>query len=173
MFTAFNENKFLQALKDKDYHCLKVNAVSAMLDDPTFERGEARRVLEILEKETPEIFDDPINLEYEERLERDEWDKRYFTKLTYWFQENFAKERVDYIEEVGKVVHADTAKKYAESMAINTTAQNKTSSVAPKKNPNPTKASEAKGKLLPIIGAIAAVGALVLTVVVLLKLFQK
>lgn len=116
MFTAFDETAFRQAIKDKDYLCLKVNTISTMLDDPTFERGETMKVLQILEEQVPEIFEEYVDLSYEERLDRSEWDKRYFTKLTYWFQENFAKCRVEYIKEVGRVVHKDTARKYAESM---------------------------------------------------------
>ena len=36
-------------------------------------------------------------LDFEERKPREEWDKRYFTKLTYWFEENFSKERISHI----------------------------------------------------------------------------
>lgn len=45
-------------------------------------------------------------------MERSAWDKRYFMKLTYWFQEKFAKSRVQYVGEVGKIVHKDAAQKY-------------------------------------------------------------
>lgn len=118
MFTSFDENVFRQAIKDKDYLRLKVNTVSSMLDDPTFERGETMKVIKILEEQVPEIFEEYKELGYEKHLEFDAWDKRYFTKLTYWFQENFAKERIAYIMEVGKIVHKDTAKKYNESNAM-------------------------------------------------------
>lgn len=124
MFTSFDEEKFKQAIKEKDYLCLKVNTISTILNDPTFERGETDQVLKILEERVPDIFEEELKLDYEERLEPGEWDKRYFTKLTYWFQENFAKSRVAYIKKVGKVVHADTAKKYSESEAIKNPKQN-------------------------------------------------
>lgn len=97
---------------------LKVNTVSSMLDDPTFDRGETMEVIRILEKEVPEIFEDYKKLDYEERLDQKDWDKRYFTKLTYWFQENFSKERIPYIKKVGKVVHKDTREKYLKSSQI-------------------------------------------------------
>lgn len=125
MFTSFDENVFRQAIKEKDYLCLKVNTISTILDDPTFERGETMKVLKILEEQVPEIFEEYMELDYEERLEHDKWDKRYFTKLTYWFQENFAKERIAYIKEVGNVVHKDTAKKYAESNAMSSEKRTK------------------------------------------------
>lgn len=166
MFISFDENVFRQAIKAKDYQCLKVNTVSTILNDPTFERGETDKVLEILKEEVPDIFDKYIELDYEERLERNSWDKRYFTKLTYWFQENFAEERVAYIKEVGRVVHKDTAKRYAESMAIQgkTTAESK--DVQYKKQ-------EKKERNFLFAGAILAVGALVFVGILLFKILTN
>ena len=192
MFTSFDESVFRQAIKDKDYLCLKSNTVCSMWADPTFERGETAEVLRILEKEVPEIFEEYVQQDYEERLERTKWDKRYFTKLTYWFQENFAKERIAYIKEVGNAVYSDAAKQYAKSMSM----QNKTSpapaaksapkSTAPKavkspgsvatKQPIPpsTKAPQGdKRENFTTARAILTVGALVLVGVLLLKLLVK
>ena len=78
-----------------------------MRNDPTFERGETAQVISVLEDKIPEIFEPEVRLEYEERLERDKWDKGYFAKLTYWFQENFAKSRINYIKEVGRYVFSN------------------------------------------------------------------
>lgn len=161
MFTSFDENAFWKAIAEKDMLHLKVNTVSAIRNDPTFERGETTKVLNILEEKVPEIFEPEVLLEYEEHLDRDKWDKSYFTKLTYWFQENFAKSRINHIKEVGQAVHKDTAKKYAASMSMNKPA-----------GQNPIQAPEKKRKL-PLGGAIAAVAALVLLVMLLLKLFTK
>lgn len=177
MFTSFDETAFWKAISEKDKLHLKVNTVSAMRNDPTFERGETAKVISILEKEIPEIFEPEVTLEYEERLERGAWDKGYFTKLTYWFQENFAKSRIDHIKEVGQVVHKDTAKKYAESMSMkkpttDTVAHKTTASIPPTQKQNPTKAPETR-KVFPLAGAIAAVVALVLLVVLLIKALTK
>jgi len=192
MFTSFDEKAFWKAVEEKDYVCLKVNTVSSMLDDPTFARGETMKVLEILEDKVPEIFEDEVRLDYEERLERSAWDKRYFTKLTYWFQENFAKSRVAYIKEVGKAVHEDTAQKYEASLKKSSTTQ----AAQPVKRPaaqakpntaskpvsntrqnirsaNPTQAPTAKGSKFPIVGVIAAAAVLVLAGVLLVKLLGK
>lgn len=118
MFTSIDENTFRQAIRDKDYLALKVSTVSTILDDPTFERGETMKVVQILKEQVPDIFEKEVELDYEERLEEKMWDKRYFTKLTYWFQENFALTRIDHIREVGRVVHKDTAQQYKQSMAM-------------------------------------------------------
>ena len=75
MFTSFDENDFWKAIQEKDYTSLKINTVSSMLNDPTFTRGETEKVLEILDDKVPEIFEEEITLDYEERLERSAWDK--------------------------------------------------------------------------------------------------
>lgn len=194
MFTSIDENAFRQAIKDKDYLALKVSTVSTMLDDPTFERGETMKVIQILKEQVPEIFEDEIKLDYEERLEKSAWDKRYFTKLTYWFQENFAISRINYIKEVGSVVHRDTAQQYNQSMAMNKPVTPKAASsatsrpvserpktTAPRTTPqkaSPTaptapktaKTPEANKGNFPVAGAIVAVGALVLVGILLFKL---
>lgn len=196
MFKSINENEFRQAIKNKDYTFLKVSTASTMRDDPTFERGETMKALQILQEQVPEIFEDEVKLGYEERLEKSEWDKRYFTKLTYWFQQNFAISRIDYIREVGKVVHRDTAQQYKQSMEMNKNkppVSKRTSpnvsghasgsqKVAPPK-PNAKKESpsisterkaakppEVKKVNFPVAGVIVAAGALVLAGIVLAKL---
>lgn len=199
MFTSFDEKAFYQAIKDKDYLCLKVNTVSSMLDDPTFERGETMKVLQILEEQVPEIFEEYSDLEYEERLDRSVWDKRYFTKLTYWFEENFSKNRVAYIREVGKVVHEDTARQYAESMAIQNkptkkpkrskgkksakstqkpeqaNSNSRSTTTQPRKTSpiSGTEQKEKKSANFPVAGAILAVGALVLIGILLFKVLAN
>lgn len=189
MFTSIDENAFRQAIRDKDYLALKVSAVSTMLDDPTFERGETMKVVQILKEQVPEIFEDEVKLDYEEHLEKSAWDKRYFTKLTYWFQENFAISRINYIREVGCVVHRDTAQQYNQSMAMNKPvapkatpstasrpASERQKTTAPKAStstpatPKTTKKTEASKRNFPVAGAIVAVGALVLVGILLFKL---
>lgn len=188
MFRAFDENAFWKAIEEKDYMNLKVDTVSSMRADPTFARGETMKVLEILDDKVPEIFEDEIWLDYEERLDRSEWDKRYFTKLTYWFQENFAKSRVAYIKEVGNVVHKDTEQKYNASLgkystqpakmpttqAKQTTSSKPTSGAQQKPHViNPTQAPTEKELKFPVVGVIAAAAVLVLVVVLLVKLFCR
>ena len=109
---SFNVDIFWKAIEDKEYLRLKVNLCSAISNDPTFARGEAMKVIKILEDKVPEIFEDYEVKEWEDRLPRSEWDKRYFSKLVYWLQKNFSKERIPYIRDVGRVVHKDTEADY-------------------------------------------------------------
>lgn len=174
MFRSFDENTFNQAIKDKNYLTLKTIASCTMLADPTFERGEAEQVLSILKEKTPEIFEDYVQLDYEERLDRSVWNKGYFTELTYWFQKNFALERVEYIKEVGRAVHQDTAEKYAQSMAVK--PQKQKSSQSPKTAATDPKRGKAQGntsKNFPLARAIVAAAALVLAIVLLIKYLTK
>ena len=173
MFTSFDEKVFWKAIEEKDYTCLKVNTVSSMLDDPTFARGETMKVLEILDEKVPEIFEEEIRLDYEERLDRSAWDKRYFTKLTYWFQENFAKSRVAYIKEVGNAVHKETVQKYDASLKERPDAQTVDGGKQKAHTGNPTQAPTAKGRKVPVAGVIAAVAVLVLIVILLVKLLGR
>ena len=173
-FTSFDENDFWRAIQKQDYTSLKINTVSSMLNDPTFARGETDKILQILDEKVPDIFVDEVKLDYEERLDPSDWDKRYFTKLTYWFQENFAKSRVEYIKKVGRAVHQDTARQYSES--INQRPAGPVSKPVGGRqgvhSENPTQAPASKGKKFPVPGVIAAVVALVLVVAVLAKLLK-
>ena len=110
MFHSFNEADFWKEIEEKDFLSLKVDTRSAMQTDPTFSGHEADDVLAVLKERVPEIFEEEITLPYEERLDRSKWDKHYFTKLTFWFQENFALTRIPYIKEVGKEVYKDLLK---------------------------------------------------------------
>ena len=114
-FEAFDAEQFWKAIKDKDYLYLKVSFVSSMRQDPTFDRGDNDILVKIFDKEVPEIWENEKDLGYEERLDEKDWDKQYFTRLTYRMQKNFAKSRLPYIRKVGKVVHRDTVEKYNKS----------------------------------------------------------
>lgn len=114
-FTSFDEDEFWKHIETKDYPALKINTCSTILNDPTFERDELSKVLKILEKEVPEIFEEYHKNDWEERLEPKDWTKRYFSKLVFYLQDNFCKDRLDYIKKVGRAVHQDTAEKYRKS----------------------------------------------------------
>ena len=113
-------------------------------------------------------------------MDQSEWDKRYFTKLTYWFQENFAKSRVEYIREVGNVVHKDTVQKYNVSINKHYTMQTAKPMKKPVNNTlqnsysvNPTQAPTVKERKVPVVGVIVAATVLVLAVVLLVKILGK
>ena len=161
MFTSFDENVFRKAIAEKDFLRLKINTVSAMSYDPTFEKGEANAVLEILKKEVPEIFEEYDEKDYEERLEPEKWDERYFSKLLYWFQKNFAEERIPLIKKVGKKVNASTPQLNSGSASPKTNV---------KGNANFTQAPEKKNAMT---GMFIVAGVVVLVLTVLVKLLSK
>lgn len=175
MFTFFKKEDFEEAINKKDYLWLKACVARSMLNDPTFERGETKEILNVLKEKIPEIFEEEIKLDFEERLERSAWDKRYFTGLTYCLQENFAESRIAYIQEVGKVVHKDTAEVYRKSMKEPVPLPKQSHSKNPQstlKKPTPKKHqhSRDKGSNFPLAGTIIAAVVLTGVVVLLIKL---
>lgn len=176
MYTFFKKEDFEEAINKKNYLWLKACVARSMLHDPTFERGETKEILDVLKEKVPEIFVEEIKLGFEERLERSEWDKRYFTGLTYCLQENFAESRIAYIQEVGKVVHKDTAEAYRKS--IEEFEKNKfkqlhsknPQSVPRKPTPEKRQDSRDKGSNFPLAGTIIAAVVLAGIVVLLIKL---
>lgn len=170
MFTSFDENVFRKAIAEKDFLRLKINTVSAMSYDPTFEKGEANAVLEILKKEVPEIFEEYDEKDYEERLEPEKWDERYFSKLLYWFQKNFAEERIPLIKKVGKKVNASTPKAPAERTGTQLNSGSASPKTNVKGNANFTQAPEKKNAMT---GMFIVAGVVVLVLTVLVKLLSK
>lgn len=88
--------------------------MNTMWNDPTFQNGETDAMIELLKEKVPDIFEKKVRLDYEYDLTPDKWTDEYFTKLTYWFCENFAEERIKYIKEVGRVVHKANLEKDGE-----------------------------------------------------------
>ena len=110
-FTSFDEDEFWKYIETKDYLALKINTCSTILNDPAFERDELSKVLKILEKEVPEIFEEYHVNDWEERLEPKDWTKRYFSKLVFYLQENFCKDRIGYIKKSRKSCSSEYSRK--------------------------------------------------------------
>lgn len=176
MFRSFDEKIFRQAIEEKDYSRLKICAVSALRFDPTFERGEAQKVLDILSAETPEIFEEYAKKTHENYLDRDAWTKDYFIELTFWFQKNFSLERISHIKDVGKAVYdmvtpSTTSSKEERVPSSSTTSKSSGSRQSTGgSRPNPQKASE---KQFPVAGALLTAGALVLAGILLYKILSN
>ena len=64
MFTSFDEKAFWQAIREKNKLHLKINTVSAIRNDPTFERGELDEVIKTLKEKIPDIFENEVRLDY-------------------------------------------------------------------------------------------------------------
>ena len=178
MFRSFDEKIFRKAIEEKDYLCLKSYIVSALRFDSTFERGEAQKAIDIINVETPEIFEEYMQKSYEKRLPREEWTEDYFIELTFWFQNNFAIERISHIKEVGKAVYPSLKTmssvtimdKQASDMNQHQTGEHKH---APKKRTytsNPQRASEKKKST---VGPLLTAGALAIVGILLYKILSN
>ena len=104
-FISFNTEKFYDAIKNKDYQILKINAYSALMNELGYASGEFDKVINILKKEIPNIFEPYEKADYEfHKTKRKEWTQGYYAKLGYYFQNNFALSRIPELKEVGNFV---------------------------------------------------------------------
>lgn len=166
MFVSFDEEKFNKALVEKDYTRLKVNTVSAINNDPTFSGNEVEEVINKLKNCVPEIFEEEKVLAYEENLDERDWNKDYFSKLTFYFQNNFAESRISKIKKVGKKVYAGTELEKKFHNESNTS--NKTNV----KNPTQAPKSKMKQPFQSLAIPIAILAAVIALVLLLLKIFH-
>ena len=97
MFISFDEQAFWNAVSAKNYQHLKINTISAIRNDPTFSGKELADILKVFEDKKLDIFEEERKLSYEYRLDRSQWTKEYFIRLTCWFQDNFALSRLGHI----------------------------------------------------------------------------
>lgn len=104
-FISFNTERFYDAIKNKDYKVLKTNAYSALMMELGYGTGEFDRVINILKKEIPDIFEPYEKGDYEfHTSNRKEWTQSYYVKLAYYFQQNFALSRIPELKEVGNFI---------------------------------------------------------------------
>ena len=104
-FISFNPERFYDAIKNKNYKVLKTNTYSALMMELGYGTGEFDRVINILKKEIPDIFEPYEKADYEfHTSNRKEWTYSYYVKLAYYFQQNFALSRIPEIKEVGNFI---------------------------------------------------------------------
>lgn len=104
MYRSFNENNFNQAIFEKDFLSIRIYALCALRYDPAFDKGESDRVLKKL-NDIEGVYEKFNRADYEE-WRKEKWDEDYFFSLICWMEDNFAKERLSHIKEVGKAVYA-------------------------------------------------------------------
>ena len=104
-FVSFNSEKFYESIKNKNYPALKSNTYSALMMELGYGTGEFDRVINILKKEIPDIFEPYEKADYEVHASnRKEWTQKYYAKLAYYFEKNFALSRIPELKEVGNFI---------------------------------------------------------------------
>ena len=104
-FVSFNSEKFYESIKNKNYPALKSNTYSALMMELGYGTGEFDRVINILKKEIPDIFEPYEKADYEVHTSnRKEWTQKYYAKLAYYFEKNFALSRIPELKEVGNFI---------------------------------------------------------------------
>lgn len=185
-FHSFDGALFNEAISKKgnpqSLMRLKSSVISAIKVDPSFPNGcEADAALKLLEQKYPEIFEAKKELSYEVDLPEMEWDNDYFLRKTNYLRQNFSKERIEELREIGQKVygnklirktettqqptrHSDRGKTAVPNPAkISVNSENKED----EKRRNPTQTPERRSRALAIALAVAVVAILVLAAVLL------
>ena len=103
---SYEGESLKKAIDDKDYIWIRVAMYNIILNDPTFVHGEFDRIVSIVKKHTPKIFEQAKRVPSEEHFNQSKWDKSYFLDLAFYFKENPALSRIPYIKKVGKYVYS-------------------------------------------------------------------
>ena len=166
MFKSFDETKFRQAIKDKDYLTLKMAVINAIRNNPRFipeegfEKCEATRALQLLMRECPQIMENYCLLEgespYDYEKQRSSWTTDTFIRASYRLKDNFNRERFNQVAQIGKYVYGERKTKKAPPQEIEIEGSQETKDCSLLKY------------LLPV-GIIAGVALIVLVVILLAK----
>lgn len=163
-------NDFFKELgRKRDYEGLRACIVSLVRSDPTFESGKFDEVEDYLSKnDLLNVFQPYAQVPGEPKDRgRSEWDESYFSNCAFALRENFSRERLAHVKEVGEYVYRDkptpgkeeAAKKAQAAQDKPGTSKNTT---APKKPGSPINLK----KYLPILIAVLVV---IIVVVILIK----
>lgn len=90
-----------------DTDALRGIIVGVINRDPTFATKRYDETLDYISKRLNIWDDELVKLPGEFELPREKWDKEYFRKQLAWLSQNFNRDRVRYIEDVGKHVYAN------------------------------------------------------------------
>lgn len=181
-FHSFDGALFNEAISKKgdpqSLMRLKSSVISAIKVDPSFPNGcEADAALKILEQKCPEIFEAKKELSYEVDLPEMEWDNDYFLRKTNYLRQNFSKERIKELREIGQKVYGNKLTRKTETtqhLSVGKTAVPRTENKPldrvnkeDEKRRNPTQTPERRSRALAIALAVAVVAILVLAAVLL------
>ena len=155
----------------KDDVGLRGCIVSLIRDDPTFVNGDYDEACKCLEEKgigMDNFFQDYKKVPGEPGdKDKSQWDEKYFLDRTFALKENFSRERLAHVKEVGEYVYRDKPTPGKEEAAKKAqAAQGRTGSTksktAPKKPESPTNLK----KYLPLLIALLLV---IVVVVILVK----
>ena len=109
MIDSMNSEYFKEIVTNKDYIRLKTYMVSLIHDDPTFETGEYEKAEKyLLDNGLGDIYQKYAKVPGEPgNKDKSQWDEKYFSNRAFTFLENFSRERLAHVREVGKYVYRD------------------------------------------------------------------
>lgn len=127
-FTSFDSDDFYKAIEEKKYAKLKTCVISAVRNNPEFrfatgqKESEARLAWRILEENVPEIFEkyeaqDGDQLYNENSV--DKWDREFFIRQTFLLGENFSKERLKHVWNIGRKISRGIVPNFQDPQELN------------------------------------------------------
>ena len=156
-------------MKERDYSGIRFYLYTIIRDDPTFKTSEYEEAEKyLLDNDIRDIYQPyekvPVEPGDKDKLQ---WDEKYFLDRTFALKENFSRERLAHVKEVGEYVYRDKPTVGKEKAAKKAqAAQGRTGSTksktAPKKPESPTNLK----KYLPLLIALLLV---IVVVVILVK----
>ena len=160
---------FKKTVKERDYSGIRFYLYTIIRDDPTFKTSEYEEAEKyLLDNDIRDIYQ-PYEKVPGEPGDKDksQWDEKYFLDRTFALKENFSRERLAHVKEVGEYVYRDKPTVGKEKAAKKAqAAQGRTGSTksknAPKKPESPTNLK----KYLPLLIALLLV---IVVVVILVK----
>ena len=171
MIDSMNSNYFKEIVTNKDYIRLKTYMVSLIHDDPTFESGEYEKAEKyLLDNGLGDIYQQYTKVPGEPgNKDKSQWDEKYFSDRSFALLENFSRERLAHVKEVGKYVYRDkptpgkeeAAKKAQAAQTQPKTSAQKTSM----KSGSPTNLK----KLIPILLVVLALIIIAVIIAVVIK----
>ena len=109
MIDSNNSEYFKEIVTNKDYIRIKTYMVSLIHDDPTFETGEYEKAEKyLLDNGLGDIYQKYAKVPGEPgNKDKSQWDEKYFSDRSFALMENFSRERLAHVKEVGKYVYRD------------------------------------------------------------------
>ena len=160
---------FKELVKDRDYTGVRYYLCTIIRDDPTFKTSEYQKAEKYLFENGMEDIYQPYAAVPGEPGDKDksEWNEEYYFDRSHALIENFSRERLAHVKEVGEYVYRDKPTPGKEEAAKKAqAAQGRTGSTksknAPKKPESPTNLK----KYLPLLIALLLV---IVVVVILVK----
>ena len=104
-FSMFSNEMLQDALKSKNKGSIINLVIQTIIFDKTFSNGEFDRLIDIIKHDYYDVFEAKHTVDGELSLPVEKWNDDYFNDLLFNLRSNFCIERIEEIENAGKVIY--------------------------------------------------------------------